>query len=47
MTGINVPDMPKIVYEMGLTPVPVDIDFSTTSPVMESLVSLISPNVSY
>ena len=45
MTGLNIPDMSKIVYECGLIPVPVDIDFGTTSPVIEFFKKLINPKV--
>jgi len=37
--------MVKIVFALGYIPVPVDIDFSTTAPIKESLLSLINPNV--
>jgi hypothetical protein len=43
MTGMNIPDMPKIVKEFKLTPVPIDINLSTTAPNLESLKSLLNP----
>ena len=47
MIGLNVPDMPKIVLEMGLVPVPVDIDFDTTAPKIEYIEKLINTNVPF
>lgn len=32
MTGVNIPDMIKIVEEHGLVPVPVDLDIDTMQP---------------
>ena len=38
-------DPVKIVRELGLEPVPVDIDFDTTAPKIQDIEKLINPNV--
>lgn len=37
MTGINIPDMARIVKEHGLVPVPVDISPDTMEPSLEQI----------
>lgn len=37
MSAVTIPDMARIVRHHGLTPVPVDLDFETLSPTIESL----------
>jgi perosamine synthetase len=47
MTGMNIPDMPKIVKEFKLIAVPIDINLSTTAPNLDNLKSLLNPKVRY
>ncbi len=43
MTSINIPDMPRIVQEYGLVPVPVDIELATTAPTMDDVRAVTTP----
>jgi dTDP-4-amino-4,6-dideoxygalactose transaminase len=44
MTGINIPDMVKIMAEHKITLVPVDLDIATLAPKVEDVKKAIGPN---
>ena len=44
MTGVNIPDMSKILTSHGLIPVPVDVEPDTMMPNLESIKAATSPN---
>lgn len=43
MSAVNIPDMFQIVREHGLVPVPLDLDFATSSPSAPELRRLLTP----
>ena len=43
MTGMNIPDMVKIIKEHGCVPIPVEISLSTLQPSVEDIKRSISP----
>jgi dTDP-4-amino-4,6-dideoxygalactose transaminase len=43
MSAMTIPDMPRIVEEHGLVPVPIDLDVDTLGPSLESLRRSITP----
>ena len=43
MTGLNIPDMVRIVKEHGLVPIPVVISLETLKPKVEDILRCISP----
>jgi dTDP-4-amino-4,6-dideoxygalactose transaminase len=43
MSGLNIPDMPRIIRQHGLVPIGVDLDPLTLSPTLEDLERVITP----
>ena len=44
MTGMNIPDMVKIINEHGLVQVPVPINLASLRPKVEDIKKVITPN---